>query len=299
MTIKRKNRPYKNSVAERIRRMFAQGIEINEIAKRTGSTREYVMTVTYKLRVAAEQKVQSEAEISEALYRTAFEKETGIPALQKTIAEPEPEVKPVKIDYHQDRVSRTSERYTENLILAHTHFKNPARVHSVWRYEYRSPITNGKRSKFLGTLQNMTHTQARNLATRYNKIVLNGKDPFPVGVRVAGWVNARKNAVPLADATAIPTIVVPPPVAERDEPHVAVAEEPAFVPPFLKETPVFKNEQEYLAFKDGKQLIKPVPPEISEPVKARAKRVVKPKPLPEPNPTVWGAIKAKLRGWLA
>ena len=204
-----------------------------------------------------------------------------------------------KVNYHQDRVSRTSERVTENLILLHTRFKNPDSMHSTWRYEYFSPVTNGKRSKFLGTLQNMTHTHARNLAYRYNKIVLNGKDPFPVGVRAVGWVNAKKNAVPLADATAIPTIVVPAPAAVRDEPKAAVVEEPVFIPPFLKEEPVFKNKQEYLAFKDGKQLIKPVPPEISEPVKERVKRVVKPKPLPEPNPTVWGRVKAKLRGWLA
>jgi len=287
MTIKRKNRPYKNSVAERIRRMFAQGIEIDDIAKRTGSTREYVMTVTYKLRMAAEQKVNSEAEITEALA-----------ALWPPESEPQPEVtemsKP-KIDYHRDRVSRSSERITENLVLLHTRFKNPDSMHSTWRYEYRSPVTNNKRSKFLGTLQNMSHTHARNLATRYNKIVMNGKDPFPVGVRAVGWVNARKNAVPIdvpvADA---PPIVVPLAVAER----VEVAE-PVFVPSFLKDDPIFKNEQEYLASKGGKQLIKPVPPEISEPVKARVKRVVKPKPLPEPNPTMWGRVKAKLRGWLA
>jgi hypothetical protein len=271
--------------------MFAQGIEIDDIAKRTGSTREYVMTVTYKLRMAAEQKVNSEAEITEALA-----------ALWPPESEPQPEVtemsKP-KIDYHRDRVSRSSERITENLVLLHTRFKNPDSMHSTWRYEYRSPVTNNKRSKFLGTLQNMSHTHARNLATRYNKIVMNGKDPFPVGVRAVGWVNARKNAVPIdvpvADA---PPIVVPLAVAER----VEVAE-PVFVPSFLKDDPIFKNEQEYLASKGGKQLIKPVPPEISEPVKARVKRVVKPKPLPkplpEPNPTMWGRVKAKLRGWLA
>jgi hypothetical protein len=63
--------------------------------------------------------------------------------------------------------------------------------------------------------------------------------------------------------------------------------------------PMFRNEQEYRAYKGDHQLIKPVPLEISEPVKARAKRVVKPKPLPEPNLTVWGRVKAKLRGWLA
>jgi hypothetical protein len=275
--------------------MFAQGIDINEIAKRTGSTREYVMTVTYKLRMAAEQKVQNETEISDALYRTAFEKETGIAA----VSESEPAVaeasKP-KIDYHKDRVSRTSERFTENLILLHTRFRNPDSMHSTWRYEYRSPVTNGKRSKFLGTLQNMSHTQARNLVTRYNKIVLNGKDPFPVGVRAVGWVNAKKNAVPVADA---PAIVVPHPAVERDEPKAAVVEEPVFIPPFLKEEPVFRNKDEYLAYKGDHQLIKPVPLEISEPVKTRAKRVVKPKPLPEPNLTMWGRVKAKLRGWLA
>jgi hypothetical protein len=267
--------------------MFAQGIEIDEIAKRTGSTREYVMTVTYKLRMAAEQKVQNETEITEALAAL------GLPE-----SEPEPEVtemsKP-KIDYHKDRVSRTSERFTENLILLHTRFRNPDSMHSTWRYEYRSPVTNGKRSKFLGTLQNMSHTQARNLVTRYNKIVLNGKDPFPVGVRAVGWVNAKKNAVPVADASAI---VVPHPAVERDE-----AIEEVFASKALEKVevadPVFRNKDEYLAYKGDHQLIKPVPPEISEPVKTRAKRVVKPKPLPEPNPTVWGRVKAKLRGWLA
>jgi hypothetical protein len=196
-----------------------------------------------------------------------------------------------KVNYHKDRVSRTSERVTENLVLLHTRFKNPDSMHSTWRYEYLSPVTNGKRSKFLGTLQNMTHTHARNLAYRYNKVVLNGKDPFPVGVRAVGWVNAKKNAVPLADATAIPTIVVPAPAAVRDEPKAEVVEEPVFIPPFLKE--------EVNKFKGDKQLIKPVPLKISEPVKERVKRVVKPKPLPEPNPTVWGRVKAKLRGWLA
>jgi hypothetical protein len=287
MTIKRKNRPYKNSVAERIRRMFAQGIEIDDIAKRTGSTREYVMTVTYKLRVTAEQKVNSEAEITEALA-----------ALWPPESEPKPEVTEVntlKTNYHKDRVSRTNERINENLVLLHTHFKNPARVHSTWRYEYRSPVTNGKRSRFLGTSQNMTPTQARNLVARYNKIIQNGFDPFPIGARAVGWVNARKNAVlidaPVADA---PPIVVPLAVAER----VEVAE-PAFIPSFLKDDPIFKNEQEYLASKGDRQVIKPVPPEISEPVKARVKRVVKPKPLPKPNPTMWGRVKAKLRGWLA
>jgi len=267
--------------------MFAQGIEIDEIAKRTGSTREYVMTVTYKLRMAAEQKVQNETEITEALAAL------GLPESQ-----PEPEVTEVskpKIDYHKDRVSRTSERFTENLILLHTRFRNPDSMHSTWRYEYRSPVTNGKRSKFLGTLQNMSHTQARNLATRYNKIVMNGKDPFPVGVRAVGWVNAKKNAVPVADA---PAIVVPHPAVERDE-----AIEEVFASKALEKVevadPVFRNKDEYLAYKGDHQLIKPVPLEISEPVKARAKRVVKPKPLPEPNPTVWGRVKAKLRGWLA
>lgn len=294
MTTKRKNRPYRNSTAERIRRMFAQGIEIDEIAKRTGSTREYVMTVTYKLRMAAEQKVQNETEISDALYRTAFVKETGIAA----VSEPQPEVTEVskpKIDYHKDRVSRTSERITENLVLLHTRFRNPDSMHSTWRYEYRSPVTNGKRSKFLGTLQNMSHTQARNLVTRYNKIVLNGKDPFPVGVRAVGWVNAKKNAVPVVDA---PAIVVPHPAVERDE-----AIEEVFASKALEKVevadPVFRNKDEYLAYKGDHQLIKPVPLEISEPVKTRAKRVVKPKPLPEPNPTMWGRVKAKLRGWLA
>jgi hypothetical protein len=274
--------------------MFAQGIEIDEIAKRTGSTREYVMTVTYKLRMAAEQKVQNETEISDALYRTAFVKETGIAA----VSEPQPEVTEVskpKIDYHKDRVSRTSERITENLVLLHTRFRNPDSMHSTWRYEYRSPVTNGKRSKFLGTLQNMSHTQARNLVTRYNKIVLNGKDPFPVGVRAVGWVNAKKNAVPVVDA---PAIVVPHPAVERDE-----AIEEVFASKALEKVevadPVFRNKDEYLAYKGDHQLIKPVPLEISEPVKTRAKRVVKPKPLPEPNPTMWGRVKAKLRGWLA
>jgi hypothetical protein len=267
--------------------MFAQGIEIDEIAKRTGSTREYVMTVTYKLRMAAEQKVQNETEITEALAALCFPE-----------SEPQPEVTEMsksKINYHKDRVSRTSERITENLILLHTRFKNPDSMHSTWRYEYRSPVTNGRRSKFLGTLQNMSHTHARNLATRYNKIVMNGKDPFPVGVRAVGWVNAKKNAVPLADA---PAIVVPHPAVERDE-----AIEEVFASKALEKVevaePMFRNKDEYLAFKNGKQLIKPVPLEISEPVKARAKRVVKPKPLPEPNLTVWGRVKAKLRGWLA
>jgi hypothetical protein len=265
--------------------MFAQGIEIDEIAKRTGSTREYVMTVTYKLRMAAEQKVDSEAEITEALAALC-------------LPESEPEVtemsKP-KINYHKDRVSRTSERVTENLILLHTRFKNPDSMHSTWRYEYRSPVTNSRRSKFLGTLQNMSHTHARNLAARYNKIVMNGKDPFPIGVRAVGWVNARKNAVPLAD---VPAIVVPHPAVERDE-----AIEEVFASKALEKVevaePMFRNEQEYRAYKGDRQVIKPVPPEISEPVKARVKRVVKPKPLPEPNPTVWGRVKAKLREWLA
>jgi hypothetical protein len=264
--------------------MFAQGIEIDEIAKRTGSTREYVMTVTYKLRMAAEQKVNSEAEITEALAALC---------LPESEPESQPEVTKVskpKINYHKDRVSRTSERVTENLILLHTRFKNPDSMHSTWRYEYRSPVTNGKRSKFLGTLQNMSHTHARNLATRYNKIVLNGKDPFPVGVRAVGWVNAKKNAVPLAD---VPAIVVPHPAVERDEAIEEVLEKVEVA------EPMFRNEQEYRAYKGDHQLIKPVPPEISEPVKARAKRVVKPKPLPEPNLTVWGRVKAKLREWLA
>lgn len=294
MTIKRKNRPYKNSVAERIRRMFAQGIDINEIARRTGSTREYVMTVTYKLRMSA----QSEAEISDALYRTAFEKEAGVVATPKPEPKPEPEVTEVdksKIDYHKNRVGRSSERINENLVLLHTHFKDPARVHSTWRYEYVSPLTKGKRSRFLGMAKDMTPTQARNLTARYNKIVMNGKDPFPIGARAVGWVNAQKNAVPVGvPAADAPPIVVSLAVAER----VEVAE-PVFVPSFLKDDPIFKNEQEYLASKGDKQVIKPVPPEISEPVKARAKRVVKPKPLPEPNPTMWGRVKAKLRGWLA
>jgi hypothetical protein len=267
--------------------MFAQGIEIDEIAKRTGSTREYVMTVTYKLRMAAEQKVNSEAEITEALA-----------ALCLPESEPQPEVtemsKP-KINYHKDRVSRTSERITENLILLHTRFKNPDSMHSTWRYEYRSPVTNNRRSKFLGTLQNMSHTHARNLATRYNKIVMNGKDPFPIGVRAVGWVNARKNAVPLAD---VPAIVVPHPAVERDEAIEEVFASKASEKVEVAE-PMFRNEQEYRAYKGDHQLIKPVPLEISEPVKARAKRVVKPKPLPEPNPTVWGRVKAKLREWLA
>jgi len=289
MTTKRKNRPYRNSTAERIRRMFAQGIEIDEIAKRTGSTREYVMTVTYKLRMAAEQKVNSEAEITEALAALCFPESESKPQPEVT------EVSKPKIDYHKDRVSRTSERVTENLVLLHTRFRNPDSMHSTWRYEYRSPVTNGKRSKFLGTLQNMSHTHARNLATRYNKIVMNGKDPFPVGVRAVGWVGARKNAVPLADASAI---VVSHPAVERDE-----AIEEVFASKALEKVevaePMFRNEQEYRAYKGDHQLIKPVPLEISEPVKARAKRVVKPKPLPEPNLTVWGRVKAKLRGWLA
>ena len=41
MTTKRKNRPDRNSTAERIRRMFAQGIEIDEIdaqGNQVGST---------------------------------------------------------------------------------------------------------------------------------------------------------------------------------------------------------------------------------------------------------------------
>lgn len=287
MTTKRKNRPYRNSTAERIRRMFAQGIEIDEIAKRTGSTREYVMTVTYKLRMAAEQKVQNETEITEALAALCLPESESKPEVT--------EVSKPKIDYHKDRVSRTSERITENLVLLHTRFRNPDSMHSTWRYEYFSPVTNGKRSKFLGTLQNMSHTHARNLATRYNKIVMNGKDPFPVGVRAVGWVGARKNAVPLADA---PAIVVPHPAVERDE-----AIEEVFASKALEKVevaePMFRNEQEYRAYKGDHQLIKPVPLEISEPVKARAKRVVKPKPLPEPNLTVWGRVKAKLRGWLA
>jgi len=289
MTTKRKNRPYRNSTAERIRRMFAQGIEIDEIAKRTGSTREYVMTVTYKLRMAAEQKVNSEAEITEALAALCFPESESKPQPEVT------EVSKPKIDYHKDRVSRTSERVTENLVLLHTRFRNPDSMHSTWRYEYRSPVTNGKRSKFLGTLQNMSHTHARNLATRYNKIVMNGKDPFPVGVRAVGWVGARKNAVPLADASAI---VVSHPAVERDEAIEEVFASKASEKVEVAE-PMFRNEQEYRAYKGDHQLIKPVPLEISEPVKARAKRVVKPKPLPEPNLTVWGRVKAKLRGWLA
>jgi hypothetical protein len=265
--------------------MFAQGIEIDEIAKRTGSTREYVMTVTYKLRMAAEQKVNSEAEITEALAALCLpESEPEVTEMSKS-----------KINYHKDRVSRTSERITENLILLHTRFKNPDSMHSTWRYEYRSPVTNSRRSKFLGTLQNMSHTHARNLATRYNKIVMNGKDPFPIGVRAVGWVNAKKNAVPLAD---VPAIVVPHPAVERDEAIEEVFASKASEKVEVAE-PMFRNKDEYLAYKGDRQVIKPVPPEISEPVKARVKRVVKPKPLPEPNPTVWGRVKTKLREWLA
>ena len=307
---KRKHGSHKNSVAERIRRMFAQGVDLDEIAKRTGSRREYVMTVTHKLRLDAEEKFRKEVEggyALVALYAPAPSQPSQPPALQpepesKTEPEAAEVVKP-KINYHNNRVKRTKERITSNLVLSTTHLTNPDRAQSSWRYEYRSPITKGKRSKFLGTLENMSGTQARTLAARYNKIVANGRDPFPLNTRAVGWFRSVAKDAP---------IVVPSPVAERVEEIVADArmeaiveshavkqEEPAFVPPFLKETPIYKNEQEYLAAKGGKQVIKPVPPEISEPVKARVKRVVKPKPLPEPNPTVWGRVKAKLRGWLA
>jgi hypothetical protein len=310
--------PYRNSTADRIRRLHAQGVSVDDIAKRTGSSNGYVLTVTRKVQTVAQKKAQdeaarkdTEAEISEALYRAAFEKETGEPAPQKTIAEAKP-VPEVSADMKHksrytnvDRIKRANERISTNLVLLHTYFKNPDRVYSTYRYEYISPVQMAKRTKFLGTTQNMTLAEAWKAVTRYNKIVANGKDPFPVGVKVTGWSsgkNIRDNALPItpaAPAPAAPTIVVPLAAALRDEPTVEVAEEPAFVPPFLKEEPVYRNESEFLKAKGNKQLIKPVPPEISEPVKARVKRVVKPKPLPEPNPTVWGAIKAKLRGWLA
>jgi len=277
MNGKRKYRPYKNSVAERIRRLFAQGIEIDEIAKRTGSTREYVMTVTYKLRVAAEQRAQNEAEIEAAL-AVMYPGDTA-----ESKPEPEPEVtevlkttkSPVKRNYHENRIGRASERFGENLILLHTHLKNPDRTYSTWRYCYVSPITNGKRNKFLGTADNLTAADARRIAARYDKLIMDGKDPFPVGVRVTGWTKIKKTADPVAPVDCGPSIVVPFAAAER----VEVAEAPEFVPPFLKEAPVFKNEEP----------------------KPRAKRAIKQKaaPMPEPKLTLWGSIKAKLRGWLA
>ena len=314
--MKTKRGPYRNSTADRIRRLHAQGVSIDDITKRTGTSRGYVITVTSKIQTVAQKKAQdeaerkeAEAEISEALYRAAFEKETGIPASQNTIAEakPEPEVKRKmsnELSYkHENRVRRHNERISPNLVLLHTYFENPDRVYSTYRYEYVSPIHNGNRSKFLGTAQEMTLADAWKAVTRYNKIVANGKDPFPLGIRATGLKSAKKVAVSIAppEVAPAPLIVVSPPAALRDEPEVKVkaVEEPVFVPPFLKETPVYKNEDEYKKAKGDKQLIKPVPPEISEPVKERVKRVVKPKPLPVPNPTVWGRIKAKLRGWLA
>jgi hypothetical protein len=306
--------PYRNSTADRIRRLHAQGVSVDDITKRTGTSRGYVMTVTCKIQTVAQKKAQdeverkeAEAKISEALYRAAFEKETGIPASQNTIAEaePTPEVKRKMnndLSYkHENRTRRHNERISPNLVLLHTYFENPDRVYSTYRYEYVSPIHNGNRSKFLGTAQEMTLAEAWKAVTRYNKIVANGKDPFPLGIRATGLKATKKVAILITppEVAPAPPIVVSAPAALRDEPEVKVAEEPVFVPPFLKETPVYKNESEYKKAKGDKQLIKPVPPEISAPVKERVKRVVKPKPLPVPNPTVWGRIKAKLRGWLA
>jgi hypothetical protein len=300
--------------------LHAQGVSLEEIAKRTGSSNGYVLTVTRKVQTVAQKKAQDEAErkeaeveISEALYRVAFENNPGEPVRIKTIAEAKPVPEVSAVMKHKprqtnlDRIKRANERISDNLVLLHTYFKNPDRVYSTYRYEYISPLVLAKRTKFLGTAQNMSLADAWRAVNRYNKIVANGKDPFPVGVKATGWKsgnNIRKNAAPVVapEVAPAPTIVVPhpavcpsavcPSAVERDEAIEAVLQEPAFVPPFLKEEPVKKP-------KSDKQLIKPVPPEISEPVKERVKRVVKPKPLPEPNPTVWGAIKAKLRGWLA
>jgi len=312
--------PYRNSTADRIRRLHAQGVSLEEIAKRTGSSNGYVMTVTKKIQTVVEKKAQdeaarkeAEADISEALYRTAFENNPGEPARVKTIAEAKPVPEVSAVMKHKprqtnlDRVKRANERISKNLVLLHTYFKNPDRVYSAYRYEYISPLLLTKRTKFIGDAQNLSLAEAWRVVNRYNKVVANGKDPFPIGVKAVGWKsggNIRKNAAPVAPAVPAPTIVVPhsavcPPAAMRDEPEVEVAQEPAFVPPFLKEEPIYKNESEFLKAKGNKQLIKPVPPEISEPVKARVKRVVRPKPLPDPAPTVWGSIKAKLRGWLA
>ena len=313
--------PYRNSTADRIRRLHAQGVPLEEIAKRTGSSNGYVMTVTRKIQTVVEKKAQdeaarkeAEADISEALYRTAFENNPGEPARLKTIADAKPVPEVLAVMKHKprqtnlDRVKRANERISQNLVLLHTYFKNPDRVYSTYRYEYISPLLLAKRTKFIGDAQNLSLAEAWRAVNRYNKIVANGKDPFPLGVKAVGWKsggNIRKNAAPVAPAVpaapipSAPTIVVSPAAAMRDEPEGEVAQEPAFVPPFLKETPVYKNESEFKKARGDRQVIKPVPPEISEPVKERVKRVVRPKPLPDPAPTVWGSIKAKLRGWLA
>jgi hypothetical protein len=252
--------PYRNSKAERIRKLHAQGLDMTEVARRTGTSRAYVVQVTQPIK-----------------------KETPKPVEVKP-AEPV-ETKPSRS--YTDRVRRSVERFSHNLVLLHTHYKNPDRVYSTWRYQYVSPVTSEKRSRYLGA-HSMSYAEAWKETSRLNKIVAAGKDPFPVGVRATGWTSPKSQPVRVDD---VQPIVVPRPAAVPVEP-VAPVEPMVVIPSFLQLAPV--NET-----KGDRQLIKPVPPEISGPVKERVKRVVKPKPLPEPEPTVWGAFKAKLRGWLA
>jgi len=195
----------------RIRILFNNGIPAEEIAKRTGSTVQYINAII-ALDVARKKPVAPVALSPDRNLEAMIAQWNTEPAAAPAPAEP---AEPVKVT--KQKVYTAYKRARSHILdsevpnLFHQTVEFADRTEQSWVFKYTSPVTNTTRSVTIGDKRYMRHVSAQKVVESYNERLAAGIDPFPPGPMKKNRGHVTHKPLPPLNALQGVKVIAPPP----------------------------------------------------------------------------------------